>query len=68
MWHVYGLIFGLGLLGLAVFFIRQEGKKAARLEALKREAREVARVQEVLDQVERLPIGVVRQRLYNTRR
>ena len=60
MWLLYGLII---CLSVAVFWARQDGKKAARLQALKQEAKEVARVQNIMQRVEHLPADAVRERL-----
>ena len=64
MWPVYITIFGLGLVGLVVYWARQEGKKSARLQALKQELRGVAHVQDVQRRIERMPVESVRKRLH----
>ena len=48
MWIGYAGILLCCLLGAVVFYARQDGKKTARLEALKEAAREAARVHLVL--------------------
>ncbi len=60
MWPLCGLIMGCILLGAALWWARQDGQKAARLQALKKEAQEAARVQQVINKVDRLPDNVVR--------
>ncbi len=60
MWPLYGLIMGCILLGIALWGVRQDGKKTARLAALKKEVQEAARVQQIINTVERLPGDAVR--------
>ncbi|MBR4592131.1 MAG: hypothetical protein IKO35_02875 [Elusimicrobiaceae bacterium] len=67
MWQIHGLIFGCSLLMLVVFLARQEGKKAARLAALKREAKEIARAQSIADSVYRMSADSVRNKLKQTK-
>ena len=52
---------------LVVFLARQEGKKAARLAALKREAKEIARAQSIADSVYRMSADSVRNQLKQTK-
>lgn len=52
------------LLGMALLWARQDGKKTARLEALKREAREAARVQDIKNYVDHMSLDDVRRRLH----
>lgn len=68
MWPLYITIFGLGLVGLVGYWARQEGKKSARIQALKQELRGVTRVQTIQRRIERMPVESVRQRLHRIRR
>ena len=63
MWSGYAVILLCCLLGAAVFWARQDGKKAVRLEALKKEAREAARVQDIKCRVGAMPLADVRRLL-----
>lgn len=67
MWHVIALTFGCGLLVGLVFYARQEAKKSEKLAALKREAKEIARAQDISDSVRRLSADSVRDRLKQTK-
>ena len=64
MWPLYITIFGLGLVGLVVYWARQEGKKSARMQALKQELRGVIHVQNIQRRIERMPVESVRRRLH----
>lgn len=69
MWTVIGLICIFGLLLTAAFvFARMNGKQAARLEALKAEAKERQRKNEIMDNVRNKPIDDVYSRLSDTNR
>ena len=49
MWiYLTALIFGVSLLGGIIYFARNDGKKSARLEAIKNELRERERAQAIL--------------------
>jgi len=63
MWQISGWLIGGVLLAMVIFFARQEGKKSARLSALKQEIREAARVQQIQQDVDRMAISDVRRRL-----
>ena len=63
MWQISGWMIAGVLLAMVVFFARQEGKKSARLAAMKREIREQARVQQIKNDVDRMAISDVRRRL-----
>lgn len=65
MWYIVGLTIGLCFLSLLVYFVRQEGKKSERLEALKREAKERAREQEIINNVYSLSADDARRRLHD---
>lgn len=65
--YITALIFVLCLLGVLIYFIRQEAKKSARLDALKREIKERERAQTILDNVSRTNIDRVREKLQNTK-
>lgn len=68
MWiYLIALIFGLSLLGGIVYLARQEGKKSARLEALKRELKERERATSIIDNVRNTPIDSVRDKLQQTK-
>ncbi|MBR2504719.1 MAG: hypothetical protein IKB61_02130 [Elusimicrobiaceae bacterium] len=69
MWAIIGLIciFGL-LLTAAIVFARKNGKQAARLEALKAEAKERQRKNEIIDRVRNMPADDVYSRLSDTNR
>lgn len=58
-----GAIFGCVLLGSLVYWARQDGKKAERLAALKREIKEVQRVQNLTNHVRCDTIERVRGKL-----
>lgn len=65
--YLIALIFGLSLLGGIVYLARQEGKKSARLEALKNEIRERERAQTIIDNVRNTSIDGVRDKLKQTK-
>lgn len=68
MWiYITALIFGSLLLSGVVFFARQEGKKSARLDALKRELKERERAQTIIDNVRNTSIDSVRDKLQQTK-
>lgn len=68
MWiYLIALILGLSFLGGIVYLARQEGKKSARLEALKNEIRERERAQTIIDNVRNTPIDGVRDKLKQTK-
>lgn len=64
MWYLVGGAFALCLLSLLVYFARQEGRKAERLEALKREAKERAREQRINNFAYSLTADDARRRLH----
>ena len=64
MWINYAGILLCCLLGAVVFYARQDGKKTARLEALKEAAREAARVQDIKRRVENMSLGDICRRLH----
>ena len=51
------------LIGLAVWLARQGGKQSARLQALKKEAEQYVKSQQIMDRVHNMPVDVVRRRL-----
>lgn len=61
------IIFGCGLVGLVVFFARQDGERAERLAALKREIKERENAQTIIDNVRRTDIDSVRDKLQQTK-
>lgn len=67
MTTVIGIIIGGGLLGVLVYFVRQDGKKAERLAALKQEIKEISRAQNITHAVERMPTCCVRDKLKQTK-
>lgn len=68
MWTcITALIFGLILLGVLMFLARRDGTKSARLEALKREIKERQRAQTINDNVRRMSIDSVRNKLQQTK-
>lgn len=68
MWiYITALIFGSGLVGLVVYLARQDATKSARLEALKREIKERQRAQTINDNVRRMSIDSVRNKLQQTK-
>lgn len=68
MWvYLAALIFGLILLGVLMFLARRDGTKSARLEALKREIKERQRAQTINDNVRRMSIDSVRDKLQQTK-
>ena len=64
MWSAYAVISLCCLLGVVVFYARQDGKKTARLAALKKEAKEAARVQDIRHRVGGMPLADVRRLLH----
>lgn len=68
MWtYITALIFGLILLGVLMFLARRDGTKSARLEALKREIKARQRAQTINDNVRRMSIDSVRDKLQQTK-
>lgn len=68
MWtYITALIFGLCLLWGMVYYARKEAKKSERLDALKREAKEIARAQAINDAVRNMSIDSVRDKLQQTK-
>ena len=65
MWYLVGLILALCFLSLLVYFARQEGKKSERIEALKREAKERAREQQITSNVYSLTPSEARNKLHD---
>ena len=65
MWQLTGGILALCFLSLLVYFIRAEGKKAERLEALKKEAKERARAQRITNNVNAMSADDARRRLHD---
>ncbi|MBO4674621.1 MAG: hypothetical protein J5601_00850 [Elusimicrobiaceae bacterium] len=62
MYGVYAVLMGI-LVGLAVWLARLSGKQSARLQALKKEAQQYVKSQQIVDRVRNLPADVVRRRL-----
>ena len=68
MWtYITALIFGLCLLFGLIHYARKESSNAARLEALKREIKERQRAQTINDNVRRMSIDSVRNKLQQTK-
>ena len=68
MWiYITALIFGLCLVGGVILFAWREGKQSARLDALKREIKERQRAQNINDNVRRMSIDSVRNKLQQTK-
>ena len=68
MWtYITALIFGLWLLFGLIHYARKESSNAARLEALKREIKERQRAQTINDNVRRMSIDSVRNKLQQTK-
>ena len=68
MWtYITALICGLILLGVLMFLARRDGTKSARLEALKREIKVRQRAQTINDNVRRMSIDSVRDKLQQTK-
>ena len=65
MWYLVGLILALCFLSLLVYLARQEGKKSERIEALKREAKERAREQQITSNVYSLSADDARRKLHD---
>lgn len=63
MQYLLAVFFGCGLIGLAVYFARQDGQRAERLAALKREIKERENVRTIKNKVDSLPIDIIYQRL-----
>ena len=59
---LYTLLMGV-LVGLAVWLARLSGKQSARLQALKKEAQQYVKSQQIMDRVYSMPADVVRRRL-----
>lgn len=56
-------VFVCALVGLAIWLARLNGRQAAQAEALKKEAEEYAKAQQIRDSVHRMSADSVRQRL-----
>ena len=68
MWtYITALIFGLCLLWGLVHYARKESFNAARLDALKREIKVRQRAQTINDNVRRMSIDSVRDKLQQTK-
>lgn len=67
MWVWIATIFGCGLLAGLVFYARKDAQKAEHLAALKREAKERARAQNITDNVRRMSADSVRDKLQQTK-
>ena len=68
MWtYITALIFGLCLLWGLVHYARKESSNAARLDALKREIKVRQRAQTINDNVRRMSIDSVRDKLQQTK-
>ncbi len=67
MWYLLAAAIAGGLLAGMVFYARQDAKRAERLAALKREAEERANAQSITDNVRRMSIDSVRDRLQQTK-
>ncbi len=63
MWMLCALLLLGGLVGVIVYLARREGQKTARLDMLRKEVREVARVQDIKRRVDAMPLADVRRRL-----
>ena len=57
------VLMGIFLVGLVVGLARQSGKQSARLQALKKEAEQYVKSQQIMERVRNLPDDVVRRRL-----
>lgn len=69
MWTVFGLICILVLLlTVVIVYVRKNAKQAARLEALKAEAKERQRKNEIADNVRNMAADDVYSRLQDTNR
>lgn len=67
MQYLFALVFGCGLIGLVVYFAKQDGERAERLAALKREIKERENAQTIIDNVRRTSIDSVRNKLQQTK-
>lgn len=67
MQYLFALVFGCGLIGLVVYFAKQDGERAERLAALKREIKERENAQTIIDNVRRTNIDSVRDKLQQTK-
>lgn len=67
MQYLLALVFGCGLIGLVIYFARQDGERAERLAALKREIKERENAQTIIDNVRRTNIDSVREKLKQTK-
>lgn len=65
--YLAALIFCLFLLAGLVYYARRESKKSARLDALKRELKDRAHAQTIIDTVSRTNIDRVREKLQDTK-
>lgn len=65
--YLAALIFGTGLIWLIVYLAKQDATKSARLEALKREIKERERAAVIVDNVRRMSIDSVRDKLKQTK-
>ena len=68
MWIVYGGIVVCSLLGTVVLLARENGRKAAHLDALKRAAAEASHVRRIQKRVDRMPLADVYRRLHHSGR
>lgn len=67
MQYLLALVFGCGLIGIVVYFAKQDGERAERLAALKREIKERENAQTIIDNVRSTNIDIVRDKLQQTK-
>ena len=67
MWYIIALVVFLILLSGLIYFIRQDAKQSARLDAIKREIKERQRAQTIIDNVRRESVDSVRDKLQQTK-
>lgn len=69
LWQIVAILGGCGLLGVALWLASKNGSKAAQIEALKAElrkqAKEQARENKIIDSVRNMSSDDVRKRLQN---
>lgn len=67
MQYLFALVVGCGLIGLVIYFARQDGERAERLAALKREIQDRNNAQTIIDNVRNTSIDRVREKLKQTK-
>ena len=67
MQYLFALVFGSGLILLVVYYAKQDGDRAERLAALKREIKERETAQTIMDNVRRADINSVCDKLQQTK-